>query len=96
MPRIAKGDSVWVNHDQNAGLRPNETMAREVCQNCHGLEYSLSALADPELVETNYDRAPSETIKSVQMAHDWFEQQRKKREARAQRRKQKQSPSPSP
>ena len=30
LPRIEGDQGVWVNHDQNANLRPNETMAREV------------------------------------------------------------------
>ena len=87
LPRLTDGDSVWVNHDQNANLQPNESMARQVCQNCHGLEFSLSALADPTLLDTCYDRAPEVRTKSVDMAHDWFEQQRLKREARAKKRK---------
>ena len=59
LPRMVDGKEVWVSHDQNANLRPNETMAREVCANCHGLEYSLSALADESLVESCYGEAPA-------------------------------------
>ncbi len=82
LPRIAddvSGDGgVWVNHDQNSVLRPSETMAREVCGHCHGLEFSLSALADPALAISCYDEPPSRRIQSVQMAHDYFESRRQK------------------
>ena len=88
LPRLSDGDDVWVNHDQNSVLRPNETMARQVCGNCHGLEYALSALADPNLSVTCYDRPPENLTESVQMAFDYFEERRIKREQRdAKRRK---------
>lgn len=74
MPRISDGHEVWVSHDQNANLRPSETMARDVCANCHGLEFSLSSLADPALTANCYSSEPDTRIKSVQMAHDWFAQ----------------------
>ncbi|MCS7468088.1 cytochrome c3 family protein [Stieleria sp. ICT_E10.1] len=80
LPRIEGETGIWVNHDQNASLRPNETMARQVCTHCHGLEYSLSALADPRSITSCFGDAPTERIKSVQMARAWFEQRRAKRE----------------
>ncbi|HYU16374.1 MAG TPA: hypothetical protein VEL05_09890, partial [Candidatus Acidoferrum sp.] len=46
-------------HNQNASLRPVETMVRPVCQACHGIGYSLAALADRGLVERNFRGAPS-------------------------------------
>ncbi len=82
LPRLRDGSIVWVNHDQNANLRPNETMAREVCGHCHGLEFSLSSLADPEAVRQCFDAAPDRRTKSVEMAHAWFEQKAKARERR--------------
>ncbi|WP_286177669.1 cytochrome c3 family protein [Rhodopirellula sp. JC639] len=82
LPRLDGDSGIWVNHDQNANLRPNETMARQVCTHCHGLEYSLSALADPQSVASCFAEAPTERIKSVQMAHEWFQQQEAKRAAR--------------
>ena len=82
LPRQQDGDIVWVNHDQNSTLRPNESMARDVCQHCHSLEYSLSALADPELLNSCYGVEPSVRTKSVQMAHDWFVEQERKRDRR--------------
>ena len=82
LPRLDEGGSVWVNHDQNAVLRPSDTMARQICSHCHGLEYSLSALADPNLVRTCFGSPPQSRARSVQMAHDYFEQRRTKRKRR--------------
>jgi hypothetical protein len=96
---MSDGDDVWVSHDQNANLRPSETMARDVCANCHGLEFSLSALAEPTLAENCYSGEPNIRIKSVQMAHDWFAQRaaaRAKRVASEKaKRAQRQKPNPS-
>ncbi|TWU57459.1 cytochrome c3 family protein [Rubripirellula reticaptiva] len=78
LPRLTGDDGIWVNHDQNAVLRPSETMAREVCGHCHGLEYALSALADPELAISCYDQPPHIRIRSLQMAHEYFEARRQK------------------
>ncbi len=55
------------NHNQNANLRPNEKMIRSVCMNCHGLGFSIDALADPELIKRNFDGRPSAHIESI----DW-------------------------
>ena len=83
MPRITDGTTVWVNHDQNANLRPRETMAREVCSHCHGLEFSLSSLADPASIASCFNGLPRTRTKSVQMAHDYFaERERAKKQRR--------------
>lgn len=55
------------NHNQNANLRPNEKMIRSVCMNCHGLGFSIDALADRELIKRNFDGRPSVHIESI----DW-------------------------
>lgn len=54
LPRLKKGKRVDVIHNQNWNLQPNTKMLRKVCMNCHGLEYSLSALSDDFLVEKNF------------------------------------------
>jgi hypothetical protein len=63
MPRVRKVDGgeprVVVEHDQNAALRPVETMVRPVCASCHGVDFSLASLADPALVERNFRFAPA-------------------------------------
>ncbi len=56
-----------VNHNQNHNLRPNEKMVRTTCEHCHGLPFSIDALADPELVNGNFSGQPSAHVKSV----DW-------------------------
>ena len=71
MPRLEKNINghqvVIVDHNQNYNLRPNEKMIRPVCMNCHGLEFSIDALADPELIKSNFNGKPGTHIESV----DW-------------------------
>ena len=73
MPRIEKsfpgGDKhIVVQHNQNENLRPNEKMIRSVCMNCHGLEFSIDALADRDLIDSNFLGKPRTHIKSIDMA----------------------------
>lgn len=70
MPRqhyTVKKERVYVEHNQNLTLRPNEKMIRPVCMNCHGLAFSIDALADENLINNNFSGQPSEHIPSV----DW-------------------------
>jgi hypothetical protein len=63
LPRVlGEGGTVTVEHNQNETLRPNEKFVRVVCQSCHGVGLSLDALADPELIRNNFDRAPSRSV----------------------------------
>ena len=57
-----------VQHNQNHNLRPNEKMIRDVCLICHGLGFSIDALADPVLVANNFRGMPAEQIASIEMA----------------------------
>lgn len=64
------GESVkrtLVQHNQNDNLRPNEKMIRPVCMSCHGLGYSIDALADAALVKNNFRGQPRAHVKSVDM-----------------------------
>jgi len=61
LPRTKKGKRVEVNHNQNWNLQPNTKMLRKVCMNCHGLEYSLSALSSDELVNNNFVGNPDKS-----------------------------------
>jgi len=59
MPRVEIDVSEWmervvVMHNQNATLVPNEKMIRPSCLECHGLEFSINALSDEELVKKNF------------------------------------------
>lgn len=58
---------IFTNHNQNDVLRPNEKMIRAVCMDCHGLAFSIDALADPDLVARNFQGRPAKHIESI----DW-------------------------
>jgi hypothetical protein len=64
---LNKKGEVMVVHNQNLTLRPNEKMIRPVCMNCHGLAFSIDALADPVLINNNFNGRPSQHIESI----DW-------------------------
>ena len=55
------------SHNQSELLRPNEKMIRPVCLHCHGLGFSMDALADSELVAGNFRGAPGAHVPSI----DW-------------------------
>jgi predicted CXXCH cytochrome family protein len=59
---------ILVQHNQNDTLRPNEKMVRSVCLSCHGLQFSLDALADGKLVARNFKGTPGKHIDSIRMA----------------------------
>ncbi len=62
------GERILVQHNQNLNLRPNEKMIRGVCMNCHGLGFSIDALADPVLVQNNFAGRPAAHIESLDLA----------------------------
>ena len=68
LPRVRAGRSVHVQHNQNETLRPNEKQIRPVCADCHGLAFSLDALADPEQIRTNFRGHPRSHVESIEMA----------------------------
>jgi hypothetical protein len=73
MPRVEFEPNDWmerilVEHNQSATLRPNEKMIRPACQHCHGLGFSIDALADPALIANNFRGRPSAHIESIDMA----------------------------
>jgi hypothetical protein len=43
-------------------------MARGVCLNCHGLGFTLDALADPALIANNFRGQPARHVESVEWA----------------------------
>ena len=67
MAKFKSRGLVVTNHNQNDILRPSEKMIRPVCLDCHGLRFALDALADPDLVERNFDGPPTVKVKSI----DW-------------------------
>lgn len=60
MPRVEDSASgrVVPRHDSNANLRPNQLMVTSVCTHCHGVRFSLNALADPEQVDAGFRVPP--------------------------------------
>jgi len=73
MPRTSIDVSDWlrrvvVQHNQNATLVPNEKMLRPVCMQCHGLGFSIDALADERLIEKNFKGRPEIHVQSIDMA----------------------------
>ena len=92
MPRMElENGRIGVQHNQNDNLRPNEKMVRSVCMDCHGVEFSLKALANPTMIDSCYDHATGGTLETM----DWIrtriveieEKRRKAEEARAKRKK---------
>jgi hypothetical protein len=72
LPRVVvrtHGTSVVrVEHDQNENLRPRDKMLRTVCLSCHGLGFSVDALADRDLVARSFNGRPSGHVESLDMA----------------------------
>ena len=82
MPRVNYDVSEWmsrtiVDHNQSANLSPNTKMVRSSCQHCHGLEFTLDALADEAMIEKNFSGAPGVHIPTMDLA-DKENQRRKK------------------
>jgi hypothetical protein len=82
LPRVADdgAESVWVQHNQNHNLRPNEKMIRTTCLACHGLGVSIDALADPVLIANNFVGRPATHIRTIDMA---WSRELEEREAQA-------------
>lgn len=68
LPRVEDGTRVFVQHNQNDNLRPNEKMIRSVCNHCHGVGFAIDALADADLVRRNFAGKPRIHIASIDMA----------------------------
>lgn len=66
--RVSGRERVVVQHNQNANLRPNEKMIREVCMTCHSLAFAIDSLADRNLVRRNFAGQPERHIPSIDMA----------------------------
>jgi predicted CXXCH cytochrome family protein len=58
LPRVRTPERVVVEHSPSSNLHPNHKMLETVCLTCHGLEFSLDALSDPELIQHNFNAAP--------------------------------------
>jgi len=67
LKKIGEHKLVLTEHNQNLNLRPNEKMLRSVCMSCHGLGFSIDALADEKLIKNNFNGKPSVHIESIDM-----------------------------
>ncbi|MDE0125907.1 MAG: hypothetical protein OXN97_15145 [Bryobacterales bacterium] len=67
--RVSGDQRIVVQHNQNANLRPNEKMIREVCMRCHSLAFAIDSLADLDLVRRNLAGPPKRHVPSIEMAH---------------------------
>jgi hypothetical protein len=87
MPRVEgesagfSNDTVRVVHNQSWNLAPVEKMVRSVCMNCHGLEFSLNALADSNLKDACYEGVPRKQLKTIDMAESWFQSKQRQKSA---------------
>jgi hypothetical protein len=67
LPRVDVDGTTRIDHGQNDNLRPNEKMVRGVCLSCHGLGFTLDALADRALIDANFDGKPRTHVRSLEM-----------------------------
>lgn len=70
LPRqTTESGTVVVNHNNTFTLLPQDRMVKEVCMNCHGMEFAYNSIFDDDLVESNFARPPTlsmDTLKMVQ------------------------------
>lgn len=83
MPRVDMDVNDWMSrivvmHNQNATLYPREKMLRPACLNCHGLEFSINAISDNELVKTNFNGQPTFKTESMRLAEEDEKRHREK------------------
>lgn len=69
--------AVFATHNQNDNLRPNEKMVRSACGHCHGLQFTLDALADQALVANNFKGRPTVHIPTIVWAQKRARERRK-------------------
>jgi len=84
MPRVSMDVDDWnsrtvVDHNQSDTLSPSSKMLRPVCLECHGLGFSLDALADPTLSKSNYSGSPTISVPSIEMAVTWRDEARRRK-----------------
>ncbi|MFT3770821.1 MAG: cytochrome c3 family protein [Minicystis sp.] len=65
--RVRGADEVTATHDVSAALRPRDKMLRAACLRCHGLGFSIDALADGELVQRNFNGRPAVHVDSLEL-----------------------------
>lgn len=74
LPRQQQGETVLVNHNNTYTLLPRDRVVKEVCMNCHSVEYSYSSVFDDELVEANFTHPPDLDMRTFELVRDLEEQ----------------------
>ncbi len=67
--------AVQVQHNQSHNLKPNQKMIRQVCMRCHGVGFSLDALADRRLIDNNFSGLPTQHLTTLEMVKNRLKQQ---------------------
>lgn len=55
---IKEQNYTLVQHNVSRDLRPNHKMIQPVCNQCHGLKFTMRALNDDALIENNFSESP--------------------------------------
>jgi len=68
LPRqTTESGTVVVNHNNTFTLLPRDRMVKEVCMNCHGMEFAYNSIFDDDLVESNFARPPTLSMDTLKM-----------------------------
>ena len=68
LPRqTSASGTVAVNHNNTYTLLPRDRMVKEVCMNCHGMEFAYNSIFDDDLVESNFARPPTLSLDTLKM-----------------------------
>jgi hypothetical protein len=67
LPRQVTGETITVNHNNTYTLLPRDRMIKEVCMNCHGVEFAYNSIFDDQLVEDNFARSPTQKLETFDM-----------------------------
>ena len=67
LPRQDFSGVVHVNHNNTYNLLPRDRMVKDVCINCHGMEYAYNSIFDDALVRENFARPPTQKLKTLEM-----------------------------
>jgi len=75
LPRHESGSGdnavTLVNHNNTYTLLPRDRMVKDVCMNCHGMEYSYNSIFDDDLVEANFDAPPTLALETFELVRDF-------------------------
>ncbi|MEC4983058.1 MAG: cytochrome c3 family protein [Oscillatoria sp. PMC 1068.18] len=67
LPRQEFGSKIHVNHNNTYTLLPRDRLVKEVCMNCHGMEYSYNSIFDEELIEGNFHHQPTKDLETLEL-----------------------------